>query len=77
MSHDERTRLPNRVYFTSQLQHALEEYKASHETLGHAVGDGTFKDAASTLRRGVTPQDLVARLGGDEGQVPGSGVVAL
>lgn len=83
VSHDELTRLPNRVYFSSQLGQALESVKTSHEplavlfvdlddfksindTVGHAIGDETLRNAANTLRRCVTPHDLVARVGGDE-----------
>lgn len=80
--HDALTGLPNRKFFSEQLEQALkrarhgeplavlyldlDHLKRVNDTLGHAIGDKLLKGVAERIRRCVRDIDLVARLSGDE-----------
>jgi diguanylate cyclase (GGDEF)-like protein len=79
--HDALTGLPNRQYFTEQLDHALQrrregtrvvvayidldDFKMVNDTLGHAAGDKLLRDVSAQLQAEL-PEGLIARLSGDE-----------
>ncbi|WP_338770480.1 diguanylate cyclase [Massilia sp. METH4] len=80
--HDTLTGLPNRGFFTSQLEQAvaraqrhgalalmyfdIDRFKAINDGHGHDVGDDVIRMFASRVRAVVREADFVARLGGDE-----------
>ena len=80
--HDALTGLPNRKFFSEQLEQALkrvrrgerlavlyldlDHLKRVNDTLGHPVGDKLLKGVAGRLRGCVREIDMVARLSGDE-----------
>jgi diguanylate cyclase (GGDEF)-like protein len=79
--HDALTGLPNRQFFTEQLDQALQrrrpetrvlvayidldDFKMVNDTLGHAAGDRLLCDVAAKLQAQM-PEAQVARLSGDE-----------
>lgn len=79
--HDALTGLPNREYFSEQLEQALQrrrgdarvlvafidldDFKMVNDTLGHAAGDQLLCDVAATLQAEL-PEAQIARLSGDE-----------
>lgn len=80
--HDALTNLPNRRFFSEQLELALrhlsrneriavlcidlDHFKDVNDTLGHSVGDDLLKEVSNRLSTCVRKSDTVARLGGDE-----------
>lgn len=81
-THDALTRIPNRAYFTEQLERAiaratpdsqlalvlldLDRLKEINDTIGHDAGDALLKTFASRLDQAFAPSAMVGRLGGDE-----------
>ncbi|NQD36502.1 EAL domain-containing protein [Permianibacter sp. IMCC34836] len=76
---DPLTGLPNRTYFTEQLQQALtanipavvvlldiDRFKMINNTLGHALGDELLRAAGARLRALLPDRATLARLGADE-----------
>ena len=80
--HDSLTELPNRRFFTDQLNQAttramsgdpcallcldLDGFKEVNDRLGHAAGDVLLKNVAMRLKDAIRASDSCARLGGDE-----------
>ena len=77
--HDTLTGLPNRLLLRRRLEAMLrgpgcmalhyidlDGFKLVNDTLGHRVGDGLLKAAASRLGGVLSASDMAARLGGDE-----------
>jgi diguanylate cyclase (GGDEF)-like protein len=80
--HDSLTELPNRRFFTDQLNQAstramsgnpcallcldLDGFKEVNDRLGHAAGDVLLKNVAMRLKDAIRSSDSCARLGGDE-----------
>ncbi len=81
-NHDILTGLPNRGYFTSQLEEAvkraqrraglalmyfdIDRFKHINDTCGHDVGDQVIRMFAQRVRQVLRESDFIARLGGDE-----------
>lgn len=60
-------RLAQRQHTGSAVVYAdIDGLKPVNDALGHAVGDGMIRDAASVLRASLREADVLARLGGDE-----------
>ena len=88
--HDPLTTAANRVYFSLELENALQhlrpetgfavhwidldKFKEINDGLGHPVGDELLCSVVGSLREAVRGDDLVARLGGDEFAVIQTGV---
>ena len=88
--HDPLTTAANRVYFSLELENALQhlrpetgfavhwidldKFKEINDVLGHPVGDELLCSVVGSLREAVRDGDLVARLGGDEFAVIQTGV---
>ena len=80
--HDDLTRLPNRSFFMSKLEAALDHvsggkllavlfmdvdrFKVINDGLGHEAGDRLLVAVANRLRGSVPRNAMVARFGGDE-----------
>ncbi|MFD1928330.1 diguanylate cyclase domain-containing protein [Sporosarcina siberiensis] len=78
--HDSLTKLPNRTYFSKELNRRLEieeepmaiclmdldRFKVINDVLGHHMGDELLKALSKRLDSFVKDRDFVARMGGDE-----------
>jgi len=80
--HDALTDLPNRMYFTEELERRfrvdggyrylaaamldLSRFKVVNDTYGHQAGDQLLTALAARLTGRLRPNEWVARLGGDE-----------
>ena len=80
--HDELTRLPNRRFLFSELNHImsrnegdvhltilnidLNKFKAINDSLGHEAGDAVLKHMATILTQSLRSSDFISRVGGDE-----------
>ncbi|MCF6302716.1 MAG: PAS-domain containing protein [Devosiaceae bacterium] len=80
--HDDLTGLPNRSYFSQEMNKAesriargemmavlcldLDRFKDVNDTLGHGIGDEVLKQVAARLKNAVRDHETVARMGGDE-----------
>ena len=80
-NHDNLTELPNRIYFTQELERHFEHTEASHssviifdidrfksvnDNLGQQDGDTLLISMAQRLKRVTREGDFIARLGSDE-----------
>jgi diguanylate cyclase (GGDEF)-like protein/PAS domain S-box-containing protein len=79
-THDELTGLHNRMFFEEEMLRLgrgrqfpitivvaeVDGLKRVNDTLGHAVGDGLLKRAASVMKETFRADEIVARIGGDE-----------
>ena len=81
-THDDLTKLPNRVLFAERVEQAiarakrgqgfaihcldLDHFKQVNDTLGHALGDALLCEVTARLKSTIRDVDTVARLGGDE-----------
>jgi diguanylate cyclase (GGDEF)-like protein len=80
--HDGLTDLPNRIYFSEEMERMqeraraheqwallyfdLDHFKQVNDTLGHAVGDALLKGVARRIDANRRDHEMAARLGGDE-----------
>lgn len=80
--HDALTELPNRRFFSEELNRALararrgvssalllmdvDHFKAVNDTVGHQAGDQVLVIMAHAIRECLRESDVLARLGGDE-----------
>lgn len=77
--YDHLTSLPNRSYFYSRFEQAVQEepllgvlyldlngFKQINDSLGHAIGDEVLVDAGQRIGATLRNSDTVARMGGDE-----------
>ncbi len=80
--HDTLTQLPNRALLENSIERLirqagdkstlavlvldLNEFKEVNDSLGHHTGDLVLEQAATRIKKLLTPDDIVARLGGDE-----------
>ena len=81
-THDALTGLPNRLAFTTSLEHTIalarrgtsssvlfmdvDDFKRCNDERGHSFGDEVLVSIAGLLKQETREVDLVARIGGDE-----------